>query len=238
MDSPVTRGVPCSVDVALFTVRDEALQVLLVRRPAEDGEPFPERWSLPGGNIDVDRDADLEACASRKLLEETGVVAPHLEQVASVGNALRDPRGWSATHLYLALMASDYLELRSGGNAADLHWMSVQGEAPREALAFDHDLLLEMALNRLRAKVEYTSLPVFLMPVDFTLSQLQRTYEIVLGRELEKKAFRTRILAADLLDVVARKKTGPNRPAQYYRLKRRRESHIFARPFGSAPPAG
>ena len=223
-----------SVDVAIFTVRDEALQVLLVQRPNEPGEPFAGKWALPGGFIDTGRDQDLESCAQRKLLEKTGVETPYLEQLASFGSASRDPRGWSATHVYFALIASDNIIPRAGGNAPDSRWFTVRAEGVREGLAFDHAELLQAALSRLRSKVEYTSLPAFLLPGEFTLTQLQRMYEVVLGRELEKKAFRTRMLAADILEVVPRHQSGPNRPAQLYRLKRRRQAHVFSRPFGSA----
>jgi ADP-ribose pyrophosphatase YjhB (NUDIX family) len=189
---------------------------------------------LPGGFIDTARDQDLEACARRKLKEKTGVEAPYLEQLGSFGSANRDPRGWSATHVYLSLIASDQVVPQPGGNATDSRWFSVRGEGVRESLAFDHADLLRAGLARLRSKVEYTSLPAFLLPGEFTLTQLQRIYEVVLGRQLEKKAFRTRVLAAGILEAVPRRQAGPNRPAQIYRLKRRRQAHIFSRPFGSA----
>lgn len=223
-----------TIDVVIFGVHDEALKVLLVQRPTDASDPFPGQWALPGGFIDTERDRDLEACAGRKLREKTGVEAPYLEQLGSFGNATRDPRGWSATHVYFALMASDNVTPRAGGNAPDSRWFAVRGEGVRERLAFDHAELLRAALARLRSKVEYTSLPAFLMPGEFTLTQLQRMYEVILGRELEKKAFRTRMLAAKILEAVPRRQSGPNRPAQLYRLKWRRQAHIFARPFGSA----
>lgn len=227
-----------TVDVVIFTVRDEALEVLLVHRPTSYGEPFPGKWALPGGFIDVKRDADLAACAHRKLVEKTGVAAPYLEQLGSFGSATRDPRGWSATHVYFALMPRGGEEPRAAGNATDARWFPVRGEAVDIELAFDHRELLRAAIARLRAKVEYTSLPAFLLPAEFTLTQLQKTYETVLGRELEKKAFRTRILTAELLEAVPRKQGGANRPAQMYRLKRGQGAYVFARPFGSAGPTG
>jgi 8-oxo-dGTP diphosphatase len=223
-----------TVDIAIFTVRDDALQVLLVQRPDEPGEPFAGRWALPGGFVDTHRDSDLESCARRKLVEKTGVEAPYLEQLGGFGSATRDPRGWSATHVYFALMASDNVTPRPGANASDTRWFTVRGDGVRESLAFDHAELLRAALSRLRSKVEYTSLPAFLTPTEFTLTQLQRVYETILGRELEKKAFRTRILSADILEAVPRRLSGANRPAQLYRLRRRRQAHIFSRPFGSA----
>src|SRR5688500_7400833 len=93
-----------SVDVAIFTLSDESLQVLLVQRERSTGEPQPGAWALPGGFVDIARDADLEACALRKLEEKTGVTAPYLEQLGSWGGARRDPRGWSTTHAYFALI--------------------------------------------------------------------------------------------------------------------------------------
>jgi len=226
-----------TVDLVILSVRDAALMVLLVQRPSELREPFPGKWALPGGFIDTARDQDLEACARRKLMEKTGVEAPYLEQLGSFGTATRDPRGWSATHVYFALIAPD-ITPRPGGNAPDSQWFSIRGEGVRESLAFDHAEILRAALARLRSKVEYTSLPAFLLPGEFTLTQLQRIYEVILGRELEKKAFRTRILAGGILEAVPRRQSGPNRPAQLYRLKRRRQAHIFSRPFGSADSTG
>jgi hypothetical protein len=136
--------------------------------------------------------------------------------------------------VYFALIPSDHLDLTARGNAADSRWFIVRGDHVQQPLAFDHAVLLKAAIARLRAKVEYTSLPAFLMPDEFTLTELQRTYEILLARELEKKAFRTRLLVAGLFDPVPRMKGGSNRPAQLYRLKRRRDPHLFSRPFGSA----
>jgi ADP-ribose pyrophosphatase YjhB (NUDIX family) len=219
-----------TVDLAIFAVAQEALQVLLVRRPSAAGEPFPGLWALPGGFVDVERDKDLEECALRKLREKTSVQAPYLEQVGSWGSAVRDPRGWSATHVYLALLAKTK-ELLPGGNTPEARWCPVDGVRVSEPLAFDHAELLRAAILRLRNKVEYTSLPAFLMPSEFTLTELQRVYEIVLGRSLEKKAFRTRILATDLVEEVPRMREGRSRPAQLYRLKHRRRPVFFSRTF-------
>ena len=218
-----------SVDVAIFTLADDALQVLLVQRPREAGEPFPGRWALPGGFVDVDRDDDLHACATRKLREKTGVSAGYLEQLGSWGSATRDPRGWSATHAYFALVPAD-TRLERGANAVDAKWFAVGAHGVREKLAFDHGEILDAAIERLRAKVEYTSLPAYLVPREFTLSDLQRAYEVVLGRPLEKSAFRTRVLAAALVEPVGRQREGPNRPAQLYRLRTPSKPTYFPRP--------
>jgi len=216
-----------SVDLAVFTATEEALQVLLVQRPDEAGEPFPGRWALPGGFVDVRRDADLHQCALRKLKEKTGVASPYLEQLGSWGGAERDPRGWSTTHAYFALVPRE--QLTPGGNAADAAWFPVSGAGLPSRLAFDHGEILAAALARLRGKVEYTSLPAFVLPREFTLTDLQRAYEIVLGRSLEKSAFRTRVLAANLVEPVGKTRQGPNRPAQIYRLRNPRKPVFFSR---------
>ena len=223
-----------TVDVAIFSVIDESLQVLLVERPQDADEPFPGAWALPGGIVDIAQDADLEACARRKLFEKTGVRSPYLEQLGSWGSAARDPRGWSATHVYFALIAAGPAALKKGANAADVAWHPVTGEGVKPRLGFDHATLLQAAVQRLRNKVEYTSLPVYLLPDEFTLSELQRVYEIVLARPLEKSAFRTRVFAAGLVEEVARKREGANRPAQIYRLQRKKGLVYFPRTFN--PP--
>jgi ADP-ribose pyrophosphatase YjhB (NUDIX family) len=218
-----------TVDVVIFTVAEGTLQVLLVQRPQAPEEPYPGEWALPGGFVDVERDPDLESCALRKLKEKTGVASPYLEQLGGWGSAARDPRGWSATHAYFALVPRELP--KAGGNAPDARWFPIKGSGVPVRLAFDHAGILAAAVARLRSKVEYTSLPAFVLPREFTLSELQRTYEVVLGRPLEKSAFRTRVLAAELVQPVGRKREGPNRPAQMYRLRNPREPVFFARTF-------
>jgi 8-oxo-dGTP diphosphatase len=220
-----------TVDVVIFAIRDDVLHVLLVQRGTGDGEPFPNAWALPGGFVDIDRDRDLQACAVRKLKDKTGMVSPYLEQLGSWGSAVRDPRGWSATHAYFALMPQ---AATSATLAPDAQWFPLVAGKVKPKLAFDHGEILDAAVQRLRNKVEYTSLPAYLMPPEFTLSDLQRSYEIVLDRPLEKSAFRTRMLSADLIEPVAKMRKGPNRPAQLYRLKRAKAPVYFARTFN--PP--
>lgn len=221
-----------TVDVVIFTVLGDALQVLLVQRPGDAQEPFPGRWALPGGFVNVDLDKTLEDCARRKLKDKTGLVSPYLEQLGSWGGLTRDPRGWSATHVYFALIAGDDLVLAKGANAADVGWRPVDEVLHRPRLAFDHATILQAAVERLRSKVEYTSLPAFLLPEPFTLPQLQRVYEVVLGRALDKSGFRTRMLAADFLVEVGVVDGPSNRPPMGYRLKDRSAAVVFPRTFG------
>jgi 8-oxo-dGTP diphosphatase len=222
-----------TVDLAIFTVREDALAVLLVQRPDAANEPFPLAWALPGGFIDIDRDPDLLACAKRKLREKTGVVSTYLEQLGSWGSRKRDPRGWSVTQAYFALLPSHDVELTAGANAAAVRWARIEpgADGVGDRLAFDHAAILGAALERLRNKVEYTSLPAFLLPEEFTLSELQFAYEIVLGRPVEKSAFRTRVNDAGLVDKLPRQRHTGSRPAQLYRLKDRTTPLYFPRTF-------
>lgn len=220
-----------TVDVVIFTVLDEALKVLLVQRADSVDEPFPGRWALPGGFVNVDLDADLTACATRKLREKTGIVSPYLEQLGSWGSATRDPRGWAATHVYFALIPAREVVLSKGANAADVAWFDVDAVVRKPKLAFDHAEILSTAVERLRGKVEYTSLPAFLLAEPFTLPQLQRVYEVILGRPVDKSGFRTRMLAAQFIDETGFVEGESNRPAMGYRLRDRTAPVVFPRTF-------
>jgi 8-oxo-dGTP diphosphatase len=224
-----------SVDVVIFSVRDGVLSVLLVQRPGGADEPFPKLWALPGGFVDIDQDASLLDCALRKLHEKTGVSSPYLEQLGSWGDAQRDPRGWSTTHVYFALIASGDQALQAGGNAADAQWVAAD-TAP--TLAFDHSQILCRALERLRAKVEYTSLPAYLLPEPFTLPQLQAVYEAVLGRPLDKSGFRTRMLSAGFLREVGLMPDATRRPPMGYQLADRSAATFFTRTFNARSESG
>lgn len=226
-----------SVDVVVFAVQDDELRVLLVRRPTAADEPYPGRMALPGGFVDLARDADLHACAARKLAEKTGVSTPYLEQLGSWGSADRDPRGWSATHAYIALIGPGVGVVPAAGaavqgGAAESSWVQAD-EAARKRLAFDHADILAAALVRLRGKVEYTSLPAFLLDEPFTLPQLQRVYEIVLGRDLDKSAFRRRMLDAGFLAEEGPVSGESGRAAMGYRIRDRERATVFPRTFRS-----
>ena len=221
-DVPLT-----SVDLVIFTLKEGQLQVLVVQR----GEhPHKGRWALPGGFIDLKRDADLDATAMRKLREKTGVNISYLEQLQGFGSATRDPRGWSATFAYFALIDAQGVTLSHGGNSAAAAWVPVQDLPGRLDLAFDHALIIDVALQRLRAKVEYTSLPVHLLAPEFTLSDLQHVYEMILARTVDKSAFRKRIKEGDFLEEIPGKlRHASNRPAQLYRLRAQQAVAYFNR---------
>ncbi len=220
-----------TVDLVIFTAIDEQLQVLLVQRPEDKAEPFPGLWALPGGFVDIEQDVDLETCALRKLKEKTGVDSPYLEQLGSWGGNKRDPRGWTATHVYYALVPYESVQLEKGAIALDVGWYPIGETGVAQELAFDHKEILTTGIERLRNKAEYTSLPVYLLPKEFTLPELQQAYEVVLGRPVEKSAFRTRVMSSNMLEESNGMRTGPFRPAQLYTLKSFDTPVFFPRTF-------
>ena len=202
-----------TVDMAIFSVAKGQLQVLMIQRPN-----FPEKgkWALPGGFVDLKTDPDLMATAHRKLLEKTGIQSPYLEQVETIGNQHRDPRGWSITALYFALIDFEKFAIQATGTAEHSQWLSID-QALQLDLAFDHKQLLQLAFERLCNKTRYTTLPVSLMPEVFTLTELQNIYEIILGHSLEKKSFRRRMQEAGAVEETGQQKIVGKRPAQLFR---------------------
>jgi 8-oxo-dGTP diphosphatase len=201
-----------TTDVVVFTIREERLEILLVRRR---GEPFKGSWSLPGGFLQIEE--DLEACALRELAEETGVRGVYLEQLYTFGAPGRDPRERVISVAYYALTRSDRLEVRASSDAAEVAWFPVRALPP---LAFDHQAIVGLAHRRLKAKLDYSTIAFQFMPETFTLGELQRVYEILLGERLDKRNFRKHILALGRVEPTGElKRRGNHRPAQTYRLK-------------------
>jgi 8-oxo-dGTP diphosphatase len=199
-----------SVDVVIFTIRDGALHVLLVRRGVA---PFAGRHAIPGGF--VDEEESLEAAARRELAEETGVRDVYLEQLYSFGDPGRDPRGRVVTVAYFALIAADRAPLKAGSDAAEARWFPV---AARPPLAFDHGRILDYALERLRNKLEYTTVGFQLLPDKFTLSELQAVYEAILARRLDKRNFRRKIALLRIVTPLREWRRTGRKPARLYRF--------------------
>ena len=202
-----------TVDLVIFTIRDGALHVLLIQRGIE---PFKGRWALPGGFIL--KGESLEEAARRELEEEAGVHEVYLEQLYTFGEPGRDPRGRVITVAYYALIASD-VEVSGGSDASAAQWFPV---SRTPSLAFDHSGIVDYALERIRNKLEYTTVGFELLPKKFTLSALQQVYEAILGKELDKRNFRRKIEMLDqLVPLEEWHQDGPARPAQLFRFRRR-----------------
>lgn len=215
-----------AVDNVIYTVFDGALHVLVVKRA---NHPFQSQWSLVGGFVDLDNDVDLEATAKRKLEEKTGVKTPYLEQFCTIGGKDRDPRCWSVTTVYFALLPSEDITLQAGNGAQDIKWSKVVAGEIKEKMAFDHAKILKECTQRLKNKALYTSLPVHLMPDAFTLNELHTVYEIILDNKMDHKSFRRRILGAGILEETGEMKQTGRRPAALYKQKESDETFFFVR---------
>ena len=215
-----------AVDSVIYTVFDNALHVLLVKRAHP---PFQDQWSLVGGFVDLTVDHNLEQTAKRKLKEKTGVDTPYLEQFYTIGNHDRDPRGWSITTVYFALIPSQKIQLTPGYGSTDIKWAKINGGSVNESLAFDHLTILKNCTQRLKNKVMYTSLPVYLMEKTFTLNELQMVYEVIIDRKLDAKSFRRRMLNANLLQETGQYRQTVKRPAMLYLSSKCEITHFFVR---------
>ena len=154
-----------TTDIALFTLMDFQLRVLLVKR---GNDPSPGAWALPGGILQPDLDRSLEDSARRVLAQKVNVEIPHLAQVATVSGPDRDPRGWSISTLYYALLPSDQADATIGDAVDEVAWSDPENHP--HLLAFDHALLLQMALSTLRWKVAHGALPLHQLPAKFSLT--------------------------------------------------------------------
>ena len=209
-----------TTDIVLFTIQQERLKVLLVRRGSD---PYKGCWALPGGF--VQEGESLAECARRELLEETGVDESYLEQLYTFGDPDRDPRGRVVTVAYFALVRSDELILEAATDADAAAWFPAD-ELPD--LAFDHAEILQVARERLSAKVEYSTIAFQLLPGEFTLRQAQTVHEAVLGHPLDKRNFRASLKARGLVKGTGRKfQDGPHRPAELFRLATDEPVKIF-----------
>jgi 8-oxo-dGTP diphosphatase len=180
-----------AVDCVVFGLDEDELRLLLVERNLE---PFAERWALPGGFVRLEE--TLEEAARRELEEETGITRLYLEQLYTFSAIHRDPRERVVTVAYYALVKLSDHQVQAATDARSAAWFSVS-DLP--ALAFDHADIVQSANTRLKGKVRYEPIGFELLPRKFTLSQLQRLYEVILERELDKRNFRKKILGMDLL---------------------------------------
>lgn len=196
------------VDTALFTIRDQRLCLILTRRQEP---PFEGVLALPGGFVHIEEDADTEMAARRVIHRKIGFDAPYLEQLFTFSGAARDPRGWSVSVAYYALIPWSLLEQSALAEA-----LPVDALPP---LPFDHPQMVAKAVERLRGKATYSSLPAFLLPVEFTMNDLHRIYEQTIGVRLDKASFRHKILEQGIIEELPQRfRTGAHRPAQLYRL--------------------
>ncbi len=221
-DAPIVTA-----DAVLFTYHEELLKVLLVER---SNHPDKEKWGLPGGFIDLQADSTLENTVVRKLKEKTGVVPPYIEQLVTIGNNIRDKRGWSVTTCYTALVAYQDCEVTIS-SVEDARWVEIS-KIPGIPIAFDHAEIIGIGRERLKQKALYSIIPAYALPEKFTLPELQHIHEVLVGKPLQKKSFRRRIEQADLLIDTGEQRRESGRPASLYRMRDTSKDYRFVRNLG------
>ena len=213
-----------TVDCVIFglDLEEGTLKVMLIER---DLEPFEGMWAIPGGFV---RSGEtLEAAAARELREETGITDVFLEQLYTFGRPGRDPRGWVVSVAYYALVSPDKHTIQASTDARQARWFPADS-LPR--LAFDHAEILNTALERLRGKLTYAPIGFELLPRKFTIKQLQKLYEIVLGTSLDNRNFRKKIFGLDVLKELKEMQRGvPHRAARLYEFDERKYRQLVRR---------
>lgn len=206
------QKIAITADIVIFSIENNKLSALLIKRRQN---PFSGCWALPGGF--VKNKEKIEAAAARELKEETGVKNVYLEQLYTFGNPGRDPRGHIITVAYFTMVARRFLKPRSSYEAEKTAFFGINSLPP---LAFDHKKIIDYAVKRLRNKIQYTNAVWSLLPHNFTLGELQKIYEIILGKKLDKRNFRKKILSLRILKGLSKiKRRDARRPAKLFAFK-------------------
>lgn len=209
----IVKSLSLNVNVVIFSLREDALQVLLTPRDAET-------WALPEKSVGWDESLEESALAAFSRLPRPPEI--YLEQLYTYGDPERIPDQRIVSVVYFALIPLDARGAERDKMA--WHWL---GQLP--TLAHDHAEIIAYALRRLRYKLEYSAVGFELLPDEFTLSELQQTYETILGEKLDKRNFRRRILEAEIIEATPHRRTGDGRPAQLYRYRPDAVAEVKAR---------
>jgi 8-oxo-dGTP diphosphatase len=201
-----------TIDVVLLTIKNSALHVALLKRK---NPPFQDHYALPGGYVHEQEDNDCLDSALRVLKTKMSIRPPYLEQLETFSGKYRDPRGWSVSVVYFALVPLGVIE------SAKTSLASLVDIDDVKELPFDHAKIIRATVSRIRNKAQYSSLPCFLAGETFTLPALQEIYEICLNEKLNKVSFRRKIAEMDVIEEVAGQlsRQGAYRPAKIYKLK-------------------
>ncbi len=216
---PSTQNIKVAVDAAIFTIKNGDLCLLLIQMKKS---PFEGMWAIPGGLIE-DHETSLQS-ASRILKTQTGLHDVFLEQLKTFDDPGRDPAGRVVSVACWALVPDHQIPLKTTDKYLDVRWWRV-GKLPE--LAYDHQGIAKEAVERLKSKIQYTNIVWSLLPEEFTLTQLQSVYEIIVGSSLDKRNFRKRIRDLKLIRPVGKKLAGAaHRPAELYRFRQRKLEYV------------
>lgn len=210
------QSIKVSVDAVVFGYdQEQDISILLIKRKFE---PFQKFWALPGGLVKDEE--SLEEAVRRELKEEAGIDVNYLEQLYSFGKPDRDPRNRVVSVAYFGLVRPADYQLSAETDAEDVAWFSIK-KLPR--LAFDHKIILDMAIKRLRGKLAYEPIGFELLDKKFPFSDLEKLYQILLDRELDRRNFKKKIMSygfLEELDEIVQKKSG--RPARLFQFNKKK----------------
>lgn len=213
--SNLNNPIYCSIDPVVFSIINKSLHVLLITR---DKSPCKGMLALPGGLIQKTLDKDVDSAVDRVLKLKTGVQINYREQVISLGG-FRDPRDWTLSIAYMALVSPQEVNENS-------QWVDIKNLAKMD-LAFDHKMIISCCVERLTSKVNYSTIPMHFVESEFTLPDLQKVYEVMLGEKLDKSSFRKKIEETGLLlDTGKMRKDGAYRPSKLYSVKGNSVKHF------------
>ncbi len=209
------QSIKLSVDAVVFGYEAGVISILLIKRKFE---PFKGKWAIPGGF--VLNTESLEEAVERELKEETGVKINYLEQLYTFGKPIRDPRGRVVSIAYFGLVRPNAFKIHASTDAEEVEWFKID-DLPK--LSFDHKEILELAISRLQSKITYEPIGFELLEEKFPFSDLEKLYITLIGRPIDRRNFRKKILKLNILDELEDKVSkGSGRPANLFKFNKKR----------------
>lgn len=220
----ISQNIKVAVDAVVFGYQQKELSVLLIKRGIE---PFKGAWALPGGL--VLENESLEHAVERELLEETGVTIDYLEQLYTFGTPKRDPRNRVISVTYFGLVSPNHFKISANTDAAEVQWFPIH-ELPK--LAFDHNLILTTALQRLQNKINYQPIGFELLKKEFPFSDLENLYQTILDQKIDRRNFRKKIMSFGILTETNKiHQPSSGRPAKLFKFNAKKYKELEKKGF-------